>query len=203
MSNSVVNILFLYEGKASLVLTEYLEQSANHQIVNRLISKAVLQYGHSWELVDGFSTDNVSYAIKAVRLLKESSVEHALHLRCLAHGMHLVATRIINDPYVMITVGKFDIVVNQMFCQSSQKQRAYKNYTGHSIPYHGIITRWNTWYESIKSLSTQFYDLQNWIKTQPIQENLDVYQMLRDDDALWIKNTNQLKAPKRAYNKLN
>jgi len=169
-NNIMVGVLSedLDESKPPYIFhTTFLKNACNSETV----SQAVIR-GLQCLYLDGIQfndillilTDGAPYMIKAVSGLTSSLISNAIHLTCLAHGIHRVA------ECVRASFPQIDTLVSTMkkvLVKAPKRRVQFVQSTGLPLPPEPIIVRWCTWIEAVQYYAKNFEMVKRFVMELP------------------------------------
>ncbi len=161
LGRSVVNIIFIYDGKALLAATSFVD-SSNTLTTGREIMKVMSDYNISGENVIALYTDSVAYNLCAIECLQGISTPNALHIRCIAHQLHNICMSILNNK-MMEDIHVFMSTLNLLFSHSKVVRKNYIDFLIERskgkythIPSLFSASRWGTISDFLEDCIAQF-----------------------------------------------
>lgn len=127
-----------------LVSTEF-RNTVNTKVIFEIIKEAIFKLSNSPEKVLHFVSDAAAVMLKTTKLLRQQ-FSNALHLTCLADGLHRICAFIRKTyPDVNVLINNFRKVLLQHLAYLYIK----KCFPNLCLPPQPVITRWGSWLEAV------------------------------------------------------
>ncbi|RWS21713.1 uncharacterized protein B4U80_07221 [Leptotrombidium deliense] len=168
MTNYVVNILVGvlngYETKPMLLKVSFVEKTNNYTIGQSVMAACNVLWDNKTQYakLKLMVTDQATYMLLAVSVMKQGSYQHLNHITCLAHAAHRVADTI---REAFPKVNKFISNMKKVLLKSKHRQQMFRTETSLPLPPKAVITRWGTWLEACFFYIDNFEKISSFIKT--------------------------------------
>ena len=165
-NRSILNILvkpLVPDSKAAIASVDFLNQ-ANANEVAQKIQKVLFEYDVVYTQVRALVTDNAAYMKKCFKILSGLYV-NMMHVTCWSHILSLVGN-CWRDR--LVSVDRFVACTKALFVKSPCRRRNWrallqsKDSEVKSFPIP-IITRWNSWFQSVKFIDQYFDEILEFI----------------------------------------
>lgn len=172
---SILNVIALVKGKPYLIDVVSLE-ACNHATFSQGIIRAVSDMGISYDSIMAVVSDSAAYTRKAYREVLSAVFPKAVHVRCMAHIVNLVAEIFHHHPVFKFTADLIAMIKSAFFKKPGRKCRFIKflkDFLPSSevkLPPVPVATRWNSWFEAAIYHSSHIHVYEGFFKSEKSRE---------------------------------